>query len=82
MCKHRADRCAFLPATSPRPDLVHKNLRYNHWWYTGGHIPAIWLRRLTEVWGAEVQTVYGLSEFGPGNAMQCKHCGGYHYWTA
>ncbi|MGO6795691.1 hypothetical protein ELH80_01115 [Rhizobium ruizarguesonis] len=47
----------------------------------GAHIPKVWRRRLREVWGAEVKTFYGLSEFAPGNALECPHCGGYHYWT-
>jgi hypothetical protein len=47
----------------------------------GAHITKIWRERLQEVWGLTVTTMYGLSEFSPGNALQCDHCGSYHFWT-
>jgi hypothetical protein len=47
----------------------------------GAHIPKVWLKRLQEIWGLTATTVYGLSEFSPGNALLCSHCGSYHFWT-
>lgn len=48
----------------------------------GGHLSETWTQRLRDFWGADVLTLYGLSEFAVGNAMQCRECGSYHYWTA
>ncbi|RWK76108.1 MAG: hypothetical protein EOR51_29975 [Mesorhizobium sp.] len=48
----------------------------------GGHVTAAWQARLERVWGAQLRTIYGLSEFGGCNAVECAGCGAYHYWSA
>jgi phenylacetate-coenzyme A ligase PaaK-like adenylate-forming protein len=48
----------------------------------GSHLSSVWRKRLRDLWGTDITTLYGLSEFTTGNAMQCDHCGSYHYWTA
>lgn len=48
----------------------------------GSHISRVWRERLQELWGPNILTVYGLTEFGIGNALECSYCGGYHYRTA
>jgi phenylacetate-coenzyme A ligase PaaK-like adenylate-forming protein len=48
----------------------------------GSHISSVWRERLEAVWGGEILTSYGLSEFAVGNARQCAFCGDYHFWTA
>jgi hypothetical protein len=60
----------------PRDCGLHQLFSY------GGHVSNIWMERFHSIWGLDVTTSYGLSEFSPGNAMQCSHCGSYHYWTA
>lgn len=48
----------------------------------GAHVSRVWRERLRSIWGVDPLTIYGLTEFGLGNAMHCSHCNGYHYWTA
>jgi hypothetical protein len=47
----------------------------------GSHTTRIWKRRFLDVWGVAPLELYGLSEFAPGTALKCDHCGGFHFWT-
>lgn len=47
----------------------------------GSHLTKAWKRRYKAVWGVDSMEMYGLSEFTPGNALKCKECGCFHFWT-
>jgi hypothetical protein len=65
-----------VTGTDPRDFAIDSVFGY------GQHLSRLWNRRLEELWGMQVTSTYGLSEFAGANALRCDECGALHYLTA
>jgi hypothetical protein len=68
----------YYTVTGPRFESVNLDSVFGY----GSHISRVWHERLRDLWGCDVNTSYGLTEFVGANAASCKACGALHYVSA